>query len=120
MNHIEYQTGLIVGGWHGRYATSYMIGYAMSEGYSPSDMTKQSLIAALNAYDNGDEHAMREAGFSGDGHDDRDYYADEALDWLNGQVPDGYVYHWSDGEFFLSQDCGTDGCDNDDCICQVT
>ena len=38
-------------------------------------------------------------------------------DWLNDHTPDGLVWHWQDGEFFLSRYCGTDGCDDDECYC---
>ena len=46
------------------------------------------------------------------------WYADEAERWLNDNTADGFVWHWSDGEFFLSPYCGDDdGCDDETCAC---
>ena len=47
--------------------------------------------------------------------------ADEAEDALNAVTPDGFLWHWRDGEFFLSPYCGGEGEPDDDhdptCAC---
>ncbi len=32
------------------------------------------------------------------------WFSDEAEQWLNDNTADGFVWHWCDGEFFLSPD----------------
>ena len=47
-------------------------------------------------------------------------YADEAEAWLNDNTEEGFVWHWSDGEFFLSPYCGGDeDCNDETCACHV-
>lgn len=42
--------------------------------------------------------------------------ADEAESALNDATPDGYVWHWFDGEFFLSPMCDDEeSCDDGSC-----
>lgn len=36
------------------------------------------------------------------------FTADDAERALNDATPEGFVWHWHDGEFFLSPDCGND------------
>jgi hypothetical protein len=41
---------------------------------------------------------------------------DKIENWLNEHTPDGYVWHWRDGEFFLSPICDDeDDCTDDTC-----
>lgn len=43
---------------------------------------------------------------------------DQAEVWLNDHTTDGFIWHWSDGEFFLSLWCGEDpDCTDDECAC---
>lgn len=44
--------------------------------------------------------------------------ADNAEMWLNDHATqDGYLWHWRDGEFFLSPTCEDGECGRDDCAC---
>ena len=44
-------------------------------------------------------------------------YADEAEAWLNYNTEEGFVWHRSDGEFFLSPYCGGDDANCEDPTC---
>jgi hypothetical protein len=68
--------------------------------------------AAVDRYDTGDPDQTDE--------NDPEVVMDilrEAEDWLNEHTTDGYLWHWSDGDFFLSPWCGGDDpdCDDDEC-----
>lgn len=41
--------------------------------------------------------------------------ADESEDWLNDHTEEGFVWHWHDGEFFLSPMCEHGDCDDETC-----
>ncbi len=41
--------------------------------------------------------------------------ADDAESALNDATPEGFVWHWHDGEFFASPICDDDDCDNEEC-----
>lgn len=41
--------------------------------------------------------------------------ADESETWLNDHTADGFVWHWHDGEFFLSPMCEDGDCQDETC-----
>jgi hypothetical protein len=44
------------------------------------------------------------------------WFAEEAETALNDATPDGFVWHWHDGEFFLSPMCeDEEGCTDETC-----
>lgn len=104
-------TGCYLDGHHGWRNIVYLVeDIAVPLGYELSDDD----AAALDAYARGDWQAHSDA--SDAAHD----IADDAERWLNDHTSDGYLWHWQDGEFFLSPYCGNDDeCDNDECACHA-
>lgn len=51
----------------------------------------------------------------------RSYMADRLEDALNAHTPEGFLWHWGGGEFFLSPYCGNGayaGCGDESCACR--
>lgn len=97
--------GCYVTGWWGQYGTAHMIMRAIEFGYDDAeviDLASRNLaeMAPVTAKIFGDP-----VGITDDEHEVLDYAADEAELWLNDNVaPDGYVFGWVDGEFYLMVD----------------
>ena len=97
------EVGLVLDGHYGWHNHARMIAEAVGLGYEVSDADQ----AIIDRYDSGDQQ-------------DDDFeivhdLMDDAERWLNEHTDDGYLWHWSDGEFFLSPMCDNDDCDDDTC-----
>ena len=104
------QTGCVLDGHWGWHNHARMIGVATDLGYELDD-DAQALVDRYDAgdsdYESGDPEIVASI-------------MDDAERWLNDHTTDGYLWHWQDGEFFLSPYCGGDeDCDDDECVCHA-
>lgn len=90
-------------GWHN---LARMIAVATDLGYVISD-DEQAIVDRYEAGDSDPDSNDHEVVIE---------MMDDAEAWLNEHTDDGYLWHWSDGEFFLSPFCG-DECDDEMCAC---
>lgn len=83
--------GCIIDGVHGRYGYTRVIEIARNNGFAVTPLDD----AAITLYDRGEACSY-------------DYIydlADSAEKWLNEHcAPEGYHFHWHDGDFFLSNE----------------
>jgi hypothetical protein len=105
----EVVTGLVLDGHYGWHNHARMIGVATSLGFPISDDDQ----AMVDRYDTGDPSQTNE--------DDAEAVIgqgglmDDALEWLNDHTDGDVVWHWHDGEFFLSPFCEDGDCGREDC-----
>lgn len=107
-----FETGCVVDGARGRYALPTMLIVAHDLGWTPEEGA-QYLSDLLAAY---------ESDAYSDTYDAISSMAVEAEYWLNDETPDGYLWHWFDGEFRLDRWCGNEcafECDDDECACHT-
>ena len=111
MNGVELDTGCYVAGHWGQYGPSRLLRIADD-------------ILGTSFYE--EAQNIRECRYCGsermgDDHESMiSEIADEAEMALNDATPVGHLWHWSDGELFLSPLCDDDdACDDDTCACHT-
>jgi len=120
--------GCYIDGWWGQYATARLVQMAVEHGWVDSAEDEKSkderaYIAAIAERDMAS--IMGSSVTPHIGVDDFQTLADAAdacEQWLNeARTTQDVIFHWHDGELFLSPWCGgvdgVDDCDNDDCAC---
>ena len=120
-------TGCYVDGHWGQYSASRVLGIA--DAILGTNYTAEATAAMIEDHNSDDPYSspLPTDGCMTDelpGCEIASEAADEAESALNDATPDGYLWHWYDGEFFLSPDCGRDGygpdaddCDDETCYC---
>lgn len=99
------ETGCYVEGHRGWHGHAHMISVATDLGF-PLDVAGQRDV---DAYDTAeyDDDGLAEIVFD---------VMNDAESWLNDHTASGYVWHWRDGEFFLSPLCeNPDACTDETC-----
>jgi hypothetical protein len=105
VNEQECSTGLVLDGHFGWHNHVRMLQTAEGLGWEIDD----ELQAVMDLYDSGDydyDSNIPEIIFDA---------MQEAENWLNDRTDDGFVWHWHDGEFFLSPLCENGDCNDDTC-----
>lgn len=112
--------GCIVDGPAGIYGPRIVIELALEHGWAGEDANYSASMDVrwMNDYEAGPsvqadcaERVHEQGG-----------WLDEAEEFLNANVaPEGFLFGWHDGEFFLSPICDNDdeGCDDDACWCHA-
>jgi hypothetical protein len=136
------EVGLVLDGHYGWHNHARMIAEAVGLGYEVSD-ADQAIIDRYDTGDYSGDDAMDEAERVTDLMDEAERWLNEhtpaecincgqPVEWrpsgwyihagIRGQcslrmsdTAQGYVWHWSDGEFFLSPMCDNDDCDDETC-----
>lgn len=115
------ETGCYVNGHWGQYGPDRLADQAEAFGWCADG---ESEDYPNEGYQNDPRYWRRVADRHARHGDDREVDAwqahSEAADaierWLNDRTEDGYVWHWHDGEFFLSPLCDDpDGCTDETC-----
>lgn len=94
--------GLLIPGTHGWRAVGYVITMAMEHGFSDKASDKLAVTAFMNNRDKftdsfGVEHHTADWVLNQGG------LADLVVDWMNEHLaPEGHIFHWHEGEFYLS------------------
>lgn len=102
------ETGCYAEGHRGWHAHAHVIELAEGFGF-PLDDEARELVHAYDTNDHADDDHNTRLEVVLD-------IMDEAEAWLNDHTTAGYVWHWRDGEFFLSPMCeDEDACEDDTC-----
>ncbi len=114
------ETGCYVDGHWGQYGASRVLGIAddiLGTNYSAE--AAAAMLADPDSPDPSDGCMTDEL----PGCEIVSEIADKAESALNDATPDGYLWHWYDGEFYLSPNCGqwadldADDCTDEACVC---
>lgn len=109
-------SGCWVDGHWGQYAIASMIDKADDWGWAESTHILDIAMRHLSSMGPSDSE-----GITDDEHEQLSDASDSVEQWLNANVaPEGYLFHWSDGEFFLSPWCGMpwgEPCEDETCYC---
>lgn len=110
VNGHQVETGCWVEGHWGQYGPDRLAEQVESLGWRP-DATNDPRAWRVAA-EEADEKGLRE-------HSLWEYHIEAMNDiesWLNEHTPDGFVWYWHDGEFFLAPICDDpDECTDDTC-----
>lgn len=114
VNGIEAETGCWIDGHEGWRAVGLLCSIAADFGWKPGSELDEGALTYFGDTDREDHGELLERVID---------MADEAEDWLNDHTPDGFLWRWFDGEFFLSHWCGRGEyeppCDDETCYCQT-
>ncbi len=103
------ECGSYVEGHWGQYGADHLAEQAEAFGWSPdkpTDDPREIRKEAEAAEEEGRSHWHWEVYMEA---------ADDIEEWLNDRTGFGYIWHWHDGEFFLSPLCENGDCDDDTC-----
>lgn len=104
-NNHEVVVGLVLDGHFGWHNHARMIAVATDLGFE-LDVAGQRDVDFYDSGETNDNDSVTEIVMD---------IMDDAERWLNEHTDDGYVWHWSDGEFFLSPMCENGDCDDETC-----
>jgi hypothetical protein len=104
----ECETGCVIDGHWGNYGLSRLL--SITDSLLGTEFYAEAADAWRESWDSHSDEPWD--GFT---FEELHEIADDAESELNKATPQGFVWHWCDGEFFLSPICGDDDCEDETC-----